>query len=323
MADGSENVVISVPGCSVTVLPALGGKISSICVGSQELLQKPLHPRGPRNQTMSFEESDAGGWDECLPSVAACSIETAAGTANIPDHGDLWRVPWELLEATNDSVTMRARCFSLPLVMTRTMLLTSTANGWRLQVLYSLTNHGIYTVPWSWAAHPLFTCLPGDRLSLPAEIKSLRLEGSRDQRLGSGGSMISWPLAKTQGGSSHDLSLAYAPDAGFGDKLFAGPVGEAWCTLHRPSVGLDVTTRFDPAITPWIGLWLCYGGWPENGDGPHQVCIAPEPTTAPVDSLAETGEWSRSLEAGETVNWPMEVTIEKHVHPSTLSAKPG
>src|SRR5436305_4542411 len=88
----SENVLIHAGDCVVTVLPRFGGKIASIRVGSHELLQPPLSPIEPRTRTMPFDQADASGWDECLPSVAACSVKTAAGQAEIPDHGDLWRV---------------------------------------------------------------------------------------------------------------------------------------------------------------------------------------------------------------------------------------
>ena len=97
-------------------------------------------------------------------------------------------------------------------------------------------------------------------------------------------------------------------DSGIGDKLFAGPIQHGWATLTRPSVGLQLTIRFDPLLTSYLGLWLCYGGWPE-GQGKKQVCVALEPCSAPVDSLAETGSWSRSLAPGETFNWPMELEI--------------
>ena len=90
-----ENVVMRAGGCSVTILPRLGGKIASIQIGDRELLQEPLAPYAARTRAMSFDAGDASGWDECLPSVAACSVETDAGTASIPDHGDLWRVEWK------------------------------------------------------------------------------------------------------------------------------------------------------------------------------------------------------------------------------------
>src|SRR5579863_5588958 len=96
-----ENVLIRAGDCAVTVLPQFGGKISSIYVNNHELLQAPLAPVRPRTRTMSFDQGDASGWDECLPSVAACTVKTQGGVAEIPDHGDLWREPWEI-QGTED-----------------------------------------------------------------------------------------------------------------------------------------------------------------------------------------------------------------------------
>ena len=101
-------------------------------------------------------------------------------------------------------------------------------------------------------------------------------------------------------------------DALIGDKLFTGPLaaGDNWCTLLRHSVGLRLRVEFDAEATPYLGLWLCYGGWPER-PGPTQVCVAMEPSTAPCDSLAVTGPWSRTLAPGESFSWSMQLEIER------------
>lgn len=312
MAIEKENVLIQAGDCCITLMPALGGKIASLRVGPDELLESPLHPYAPRTRTMPFSESDASGWDECLPSVAECVLPTEAGMASIPDHGDLWRVPWRVLDATEDSATMRANCFSLPLQITRSLILSESASGWQLQILYSLTNLGAYTVPWSWAAHPLFAADEGDRIVLPESVNTLRLEGSAANRLGVNGDTVAWPSATLPGGGQSNLSVAAGSESGFGDKLFAGPLSLPgnWAALERKRLGLRLTVRFDPALTPYLGLWLCYGGWP-GGAGKQQVCVALEPATAPVDSLALRGPWSRALEPGETCTWPMELSIER------------
>jgi galactose mutarotase-like enzyme len=318
----SENVLIHSGECAITILPRFGGKIASIRVGQHELLQVPLAPVAPRTRTMTFDEGDASGWDECLPSVAACSIETAAGTAVIPDHGDLWRVDWDKQDAgdsgkeqtssSGNPVTLVGRCFSLPLELERTIELAETAQGWRLDLAYRLHNDGKYSVPWSWAAHPLFVTETGDRLVLPKSIRSLMLEGSGGGRLGQSGDSVSWPLAKLTDGGTADLSVAGPAESEIGDKLFAGPLSRAdnWCALERFSVGLRIRVRFDTAATPYLGLWVCYGGWPERS-GPKQVCVAMEPSTAPVDSLAVRGQWSRELGPHESFSWPMQIEIER------------
>ena len=313
-----ENVVMRAGICAVTILPRLGGKIASIRIGERELLQSPLAPYGPRTRTMSFDEGDASGWDECLPSVAACTVKTASGTASIPDHGDLWRVEWKSkglgtrgIADGHGAETLRGECFSLPLTLERTVGLTETALGWEMRLDYSVRNTGSFAVPWSWAAHPLFVAEAGDRIVLPGSISALRLEGSGGGRLGKNGDTVSWPVAALADGSDCDLSLAQGIESGIGDKLFAGPLSgaENWCALERSRAGVRIKVRFDPAATPYLGLWICYGGWPERA-GTKQMCVAMEPATAPVDSLAEMGPWSRVLAPGESYQWGMTVAIE-------------
>jgi len=275
---------------------------------------------------MPFDASDASGWDECLPSVAECTVKTAGGrSATVPDHGDLWRVEWDPVfdrvqgsgvrdqmpapDAT--SVILRGECFSLPLALERTIALSEIGKGLRLSLNYKLTNTSSYAVPWSWAAHPLFVAQAGDRIVLPDSIHSLRIEGSGGGRLGIGGDTVAWPIAILADGSKSNLSVAQAPESGIGDKLFAGPLtaSENWCALERPSAGVRIRVRFDSAATPYLGLWICYGGWPDR-PGPKQSCVALEPCTAPVDSLAETGPWSRNLSLGQSFSWPMFVDLE-------------
>lgn len=332
-----ENVLIRAGECSVTVLPQFGGKIASIRIGNEELLQQPLAPIASRTRTMGFDQSDASGWDECLPSVASCRVEMDGGPAEIPDHGDLWRVEWERqgtrergiegLERqksgireqgvtgngkNHGSLTLRGRCFSLPLELERRLEVSEIGQGWRLKLNYKLRNAGIHAVPWSWAAHPLFAVSKGDRISLPESIRDFRLEGSGEGRLGKSGDTASWPLAMLASGGTADLSVSDAADSGIGDKLFAGPLrnSENWCALERRSAGVKIRVTFDPMASPYLGLWICYGGWPER-PGPKQMCVAMEPATAPVDSLAATGPWSRALERGESFSWWMDVEIER------------
>ena len=326
-----ENVLIQAGACSLTILPQLGGKIASIRIEDRELLQTPINPLANRTRTMSFDAGDASGWDECLPSVAACAVPTAEGTAHVPDHGDLWRVAWETQglgnreqgtentagksshanESGPATISLRGQCFSLPLELERMLSLREADGGWRLDLDYKLTNTGSYPVPWVWAAHPLFAVEPGDRIVLPQSIQMLSVQGSGGGRLGKKDDTIGWPVGALSDGGSTDLSVAQLPESGIGDKLFAGPLTESenWCSLERPSAHLRVRVGLDTSVTPYLGLWICYGGWPDR-PGPKQTCVAIEPTTAPVDSLAETGPWSRLLEPGAYAKWTMRVDFE-------------
>jgi galactose mutarotase-like enzyme len=206
---------------------------------------------------------------------------------------------------------MRGACFSLPLELERTITLTQTEAGYRLQADYIVTNNGSAEVPWAWSAHPGYASEAGDTITLPDSVHSLRLEGSGGGRLGKGGDTVSWPIAELVTGGTTDLSKILGPETGIGDKLFAGPLSAAenWCSLERPKAGIRLKISFDPAATHYLGLWICHGGWPDR-PGTKQHCVAIEPTTAPVDSLAKNGPWSRILEAGASFSWPMTVDLE-------------
>jgi galactose mutarotase-like enzyme len=311
-----ENVVIKAGDCCVTLIPQLGGKISSILIRDRdgeerELLQAPLAPLAPRTHSMPFDASDASGWDECLPSVAACSVQTRAGLVDIPDHGDLWRVVWERVGREPNSVTYRGDCFSLPLRLERSLEMSEDENGWRLSFDYTVTNLSDSSQLWSWSAHPLFAVDQGDEISLPETITTLRLEGSGGGRLGAPGASVQWPVATMANGGYTKLNIAQGIESGVGDKLSAGPLapGENWCTLLRRETGVGIRFEFETAATPYLGLWLCYGGWPDR-PGPKQMCVAIEPATAPVDSVAQTGPWSRELAARDCCSWHLDVRIE-------------
>ena len=306
-----ENVLIKSGDLCVILTPRLGGKIASIQHKGRELLKQPLVPALPRTRDMLFDQSDASGWDECLPSVAACTVRGPDGPVDVPDHGDLWRVEWEAVENGSTSVRHRADCFSLPLRLERTVHLAKTDCGWSLRLDYIISNTGNSDVPWSWAAHPLFVVEPGDSIELPPAITTLRIEGSARSRLGAQGASVAWPLAKLADGTAANLAQVEPASSAIGDKVFAGPLdsASAWCVLHRPSTGLRIRVRFNPSKTPYLGMWLCYGGWPE-GSGPKQNCVALEPATAPVDSLAQAGAWSRKLAPGNSYSWYMTVDFE-------------
>ena len=208
--------------------------------------------------------------------------------------------------------TLIGECFSLPLELERTLELDrepATAGAWSSD--YKLTNTGAIAVPWSWAAHPLFAVEEGDRIVLPESIHSLRLEGSGGGRLGKGGDTVAWPMAtrwRTAARGSERCRGTLTRVSATSCLPARSQASENWCALERPSASLRIRVTFDAAATPYLGLWICYGGWPER-PGPKQICVALEPATAPVDSLAVTGPWSRVLEPGESFQWTMHVDI--------------
>jgi galactose mutarotase-like enzyme len=290
-----------------TVLPALGGKVASLrwLPGDIELLQQPLAPYALRNLEMGFEEGDASGIDECLPSVAGCAVSLLGRAVQVPDHGDFWRLEWECTQTGNE-MRMAAMGVSLPLRFERVLTLQESTLG----LAYRVINVGEAPVEWAWAAHPLFAVERGDRIVLPPSVGQVLVEGSGQQRLGRKGTVHVWPVAELGSGERVDMSVAGDIEEGVGDKLFAASPAEGWAALERAQAGVRIEVQFDAQRSPWLGLWLCYGGWPE-GNANRQQCVALEPCTAPMDSLAEAmaAGQARRLGPGESDEWGMRILV--------------
>lgn len=46
--------------------------------------------------------------------------------------------------------------------------------------------------------------------------------------------------------------------------------------------------RFDVTQLPFLGLWMGYGGWPDDAFARNQYAVALEPTVAPLGSPGES-----------------------------------
>jgi hypothetical protein len=300
----TKRVILKADTLDATILPALGGKIASLKKNGIELLQQPLRSYAPRTLTMGFEESDASGFDECLPSVAACEIESPFGGIAIPDYGEFWRLQCEVDAHSSSAARLSATGTVLPLRLERTLRVTADT----LHIDYRLENTGHSELHYIWSAHPLFAIDPGDRILLPSSVNEVQVEGSAHNRLGPRGGIQSWPAVTLADGSTADLSLAGEATDDTGDKVYAVAPTEGWCAIERREPGLLVRVEFDPTLSPYLGLWLCYGGWPEGREN-RQNCVALEPCTGPADSLATAMAhgWAMSLAPGQSSSWWMRI----------------
>lgn len=288
----------------VKILPAFGGKISSIRSKrtGEEFILPPLS--GYRRVTghASFEQSDGGGFDECLPSVASC--EAMPGEAAVPDHGDLWRVDWKV-DSTDRGIVLHADSTSRPLRLTKQAELVGSS----LILDYTLSNLSDSSASWLWSAHPLLRVEEGDRILLPDEIKQVAVEFCSTSQFQQH-SRIKWPHARTLSGTTVDLSRVEAIDGVTAYKLFAQMVKAGWASLYRRRTGQGLLFRFNPSDLPFLGLWICSGAWPECS-GKKQYAVALEPTTADSDSLATALRTGREYKLGsrKVRTWRLEVQL--------------
>lgn len=288
----------------VKILPAFGGKITSIRSkqSGEEFILPPLASYRRASPHSNFDQSDGGGFDECLPSVACC--EAIMGETAVPDHGDLWRVNWQV-DSLDQGIVLHADSTSRPLRLMRQAKLAGSS----LVLDYSLFNLSNSAATWLWSAHPLLRVEEGDLVVLPNEIKKVVVEYCSTDQFQQR-SYIEWPLARTQSGTVVDLSRVEAIDGVTAYKLFAQMGKAGWASLYRRRTGQGLVFRFDPSELPFLGLWICSGAWPQYGDK-KQYTVALEPTTADFDSLASAQRNKRaySLEGGGFRHWGLEIQL--------------
>lgn len=303
----AEDVCLQSDVARVTICPREGGRVASftsLLTGVEFLWQSPtpyrLQQPGPDAR---FVEGAAAGIEECLPTVAKCHIESAT----FPDHGDFWQHPWQVTRSEGNSISLQADGFSLPLRFAKRYSL----HGSTLRVDADIMNIGDELTPLHYALHPLLAIESGDRIALPPECGHLLLYDSAMHRLGKMGDKVAWPHASVHGtGRSVDLSVIDVAGEKTAEMLYTPRLKNGVCGLYRKNSEQGITLRFSPEQLPWMGMWICCGGWPEDG-APRQYAFAPEPTTAPCGSLAQALEenTAKHLMPGEHLAFHYEFTL--------------
>jgi galactose mutarotase-like enzyme len=292
------------------MLPEVGSKITSLIYIPDDrefLFQPPDASRGYRipGYGAQFKDFDNSGFDECLPTVGACRYPGTAFRADLPDHGEVWSVPWEW-ELSGSSARLRCRCRQLPLVFYKEIRLKEES----VLISYKVQNTSAEEVDYLWSSHPLLSIRPGDRVMVPPEVQEVFIDQSHTGRLGSFGDRTSWPLTVDRNGLAADLSLLLPPEANTAEKYFTPRLSQGWCALYSPSSNHSITFRFDPKIIPFVGMWINQGGWPTDSAFKHYT-VALEPCSGAPDSLEKAAQFRQTsaLAGKESRSWGLEIQL--------------
>ena len=295
-------------GSRVTIFPALGGKIGEMEIGGRQWLWKSdvIPYREPVDGTSYVETADTGGYDECFPTVAPCTIPghaRAYGGLALPDHGELWSQRAEVELGTPESGPEAVtRWFGkrMPYRFERVVRMSQTGE---VEMRYAVTNEGTLPLPFIWSSHPLLPLTPGTHLVLP-EGAPVRVYQQHGIELFGGGGEHRWPrfrLAK----KIVDMSRPDSVKKSYACKLFFDAAMSS-AIVEEGSHRLEV--RFDAAEIPNFGLWINRRGWtPFRGKKPY-LNFGFEPCIGAPDTLSEAlGTWQGAhwLPPSETRRWTL------------------
>jgi galactose mutarotase-like enzyme len=293
---------------TVELIPSEGGRISSLrcrLTGLEFLTQSlrtgPLpHP----SLDALFQHGPCAGIEECLPTVGPGPAQDGF----VPDHGDFWQLSWDVLTSSDERLQVSAVGFSRTLRFTKELAL----EGNSLRVRYRVENIGTAAQSFLYACHPLFAISAGDRILLPPEVHHLTLNYSRNDRVGQRGSIVPWPVTV----SGIRLDVTEGPEVETAEMFYTARLHEGLCGIWRKATGQLLEVSFDTASLPYLGVWICHGGWPDQVDGPRQYAVALEPTTSMCNTLAEAQQMGSAvqLEASEVAEWQIRFRITAPDH---------
>lgn len=307
---GFDQVVLDNNILRLIGVPEIGGKIVSLVrqeSGYEYLLQKGTEREYQRPvYGDNFENGDASGFDECVPTIAKCMYPEAPLLGKrLCDHGDVWCTP-SSFEVIGEQVRFITSLSSLPLRFTKCVQLA----GNRVRLDYEITNLSKTTLKFLWSAHPLLNVRPQAQIVLPPEVNEVELSWSKGERLGQSGNRCRWPDAKETSGRTVDLSRVLHPSAATADKLFTPRLSTGFCGLFLPDANESIAFHFDPELIPHLGIWICQGGWPTSG-ATTQFTVALEPCTGRPDSLEEAIRREECSVVGSsgTKHWWLEIEV--------------
>ncbi len=306
----NENIALS-------FLPELGGKMVELTSKKRntQFLQQPFDPNTDYHKSdygAAFETSDASGFDECFPSVEPAiynrSFADEKQEIQIPDHGEIWSAAWKY-DIQSDKLIMSVNGKQLNYTFQKTVSLSENV----VHLEYKLINFSAFPFHYLWSSHPLLNIQTGDKILLPDEVNEVFLNWSSNPAYGTYGDLLSWPNLnqnKSHHKNSLDYSIVQEQALGEAVKLFTHRLVSNQAGVYLKEKDETLLFHFDPMKIPFLGIWLCYGGWPDNSDRKH-FTVGLEPASGRPDSLAKavSTENCKIIKGNETHEWYLDISL--------------
>lgn len=303
---------------SVACLPAQGFTIVSLhdrASGAEALWMRPAHAPAPCGRALgpagsasveTFLDAWVGGWFEMLPEVGFPSPDDGASLL----HGEVVRLPWEVVARTASAVEARVRLVRRPLELTRRLEVA----GGELRIAERLRHVGAEgAVELAWGHHPCFAraTFAGGRVELPVRRAHVPEPMDPVNALARSGPVAAWPHGVRRDGAPLDLAAIPAARDGRFDHVCV-ELADGWARLTAPRHGRALRLRFARERYPHVLLWSDYGapgGYPLWGEGDT---LAVELASVPGRTTPEAraaGALTR-LAAGATLEGEISVAWE-------------
>ncbi|MDF2633390.1 MAG: hypothetical protein K0R78_264 [Pelosinus sp.] len=284
------------------VLPDIGGKIASLLYKPQnfEVFFQPTEETYKLPEYGGdFSHYDTSGADEMFPTIDTCIYPYAGHEGKLPDHGELWSLPW-LVTKADDSLQMVREGRVLPYLFSRVIVL----DGKTVHLKYKVKNTGDQPLFGLWAFHGLVACDEKTILNIPNCENIVTVHNSNI--LGKMGTKHSFPLTIGKNDQEYCLDHIAPQYCGKTEKFYVeGAVkqGEAALTLNQGKLVYKLS--FPLHTVPYLGIWINEGGF----KGEYNCAL--EPSTGYYDSLEIAKQYNSvsPLAPGQTMEWYLDIEL--------------
>ncbi|GGE01433.1 DUF4432 family protein [Paenibacillus nasutitermitis] len=301
---GFPGVVLENDHLRLAFIPQLGSKMISLMNKrtKREWLDRPAGRefRKPDYGSL-WGDWDRCGWDEMFPSIDSCAYpEGPWAGIEVPDHGELWPLPWEHEVVDDMTLLFSVHGVRWPYQLQKRVRLENN----RIRFFYKLINLSPYPLPYIWAPHPIIAAKPTLKVKFPLSVEKAFVSISSNDWLGNRGSELSWPQACL---SDQEVKLDQMPDAGAYYKIYsADPVTEGWCSIEDEATGESFTFTYNAESLPYLGLWVNARGW----GGEYHLAL--EPSSGHLDHLGEARRQGKcsTIQPYAVQRWALVCTIQ-------------
>lgn len=287
----------------LVVVPELGAKIVSLAykpTGKEWLVSCEPRRLHCVAYGSDYAAADLSGWDECFPSILACSYpeEGAYFNAPIPDHGELWSLPWKAF-ASIDAIRCVVDGIVLPYTFARDVKLIDETT---FRFNYEVRNTGEEPLAVFWTAHPLFVATEQTEMIFPDGVSEVlcvdggtRLQAGLKYAWPEGESELPHPINRIGPASSADSRKFYVE----------GEVTHGRCGLMERDTGESIELLWSPKQLPYFGAWINEGAMIST------PVVALEPCNGFYDNLVLAHALNRliRIEPGATASWCLDIRL--------------
>ena len=296
-------------------LPSTGGKLASLVgkrTGYEFLVQRPNTVYHEQPFAGVYVDGECSGFDDMFPTIDACLCENAPWQGiELADHGEVWSLPWEVISADANSLTMSVHGVRFPYRLEKRISLTENSllphgerSGGGLRYHYELCNLSPFDFEYLWAGHLMINLEEGAKVCVPDGCTEMVTVLSNSGL--NFGDVHRWPHLKDATGALHRADIVRSKSVkGFEKYYFTHPLKQGWCGVEYPLQQKKLHISFSAKTVPYLGILMNEEGW----DGLYNIIIEPCSVCYDRPDVAKKHGQRSVLHGKSTVEWMMEISI--------------